>query len=120
MIFFFLLVSSICLIIAGNISQYDQIVIDGYCQIYSLTLYKVIMAIAKYLSILPVFILLYELDYGEMAWYFKMLIWVVFYLFVKVFGTWLFYIIFGFGKGGAATSIVVLIIGIVTLIASSI
>ena len=51
-----------------------------------------------------------------MAWYFKIIIWALFYLIVKIFGTWLFDLIFGVGKGGAKTSATVLIVGIVTFV----
>lgn len=111
-----LLLSAICFILPENISEYDQCVNDNYCQIYSSQVYTIIMRVVKYFSILPIFICIYEMGYAEIAWYFKMIIWAVFYFIVKLFGTWLFCIIFGFGRGGALTSIKVLILGIVTLI----
>ena len=45
-----------------------------------------------------------------------MIIWAVFYVIVKIFGTWLFNVIFGFGRGGAITSLVVFVVGIAMLI----
>ena len=113
---FLLIISAICLILPAQISQFDQIVNGGYSLIYSSSAYKLIMTIAKYLSIFPTFSFIYEIGYGDLAWYFKMLIWIIFYFIIKIFGTWLFNLIFGLGKGGGITSIIVLIIGIITFI----
>lgn len=111
-----LILSAACFILPAHISEYDQTVNGGYCAAYSSPVYKIILTVAKYFSILPVFISIYEMGYGEIAWYLKMIIWAVYYLAVKIFGTWLFNIIFGLGRGGAMTSIVVLIVGIILLI----
>ena len=73
------------------------------------------MSIGKYLSIVPVFAFIFSIGYGDIAWYFKIVIWAVFYFIVKFFGVWLVNVIFGFGRGGAITSIIILIVGIVTL-----
>lgn len=108
--------SAVCLILPAQISQYDQIVNGGYCMAYSSPAYKIIVTAAKYLSILPVFMCIYEMGYGEISWFLKMIIWAVFYVIVKIFGTWLFNVIFGFGRGGAMTSLVVFVVGIVMLI----
>lgn len=111
-----LILSAICFILPAHISEYDQMVNGGYCVAYSSPIYKFILTVAKYFSILPVFISIYEMGYGEFSWFLKMIIWAIFYLAVKIFGTWLFNIIFGLDRGGAMTSIIVLIVGIVTLI----
>ena len=118
MILFLLILSAVCLILPAQISQYDQIINGGYSVIYSSNIYKIIMGIAKYSSILPTFIFIYEIGYGDLAWYFKMAIWLIFYLIIKTIGTWLFSLIFGFGKGGGITSIIVLIIGIISFVFS--
>lgn len=111
-----LIISAICLIISGQIPKFDQIVNDCYCIAYSSPVYKIIMTIAKYSSMFPVYICIYEMGYGEISWFLKMIIWAVLYLVVKIFGTPLFHTIFGFGRGGAITSIIVLILGIATFI----
>ena len=111
-----LIISAECLIIAGQIPEYDQTGFDEYCFAYSSPIFKIMIIIAKYSSILPVFSYLYYAGYGELSWFFKMLIWVVFYLIIKIMGTWLFVIIFGLGRGGALRSIVLIIIGILTFI----
>lgn len=111
-----LIISAICFILPANISEYDQTVNSGYCVAYSSPVYKIIMTVAKFSSILPVFIGIYKMGYGEISWYLKMIIWAVFYYAVKIVGTWLFNLIFGFGRGGAMTSIIVLIVGIATFI----
>lgn len=111
-----LILSAICLIIAGQIPSYDQTVNDDYCVAYSSPIFKTVIVIAKYSSILPVFSFLYYLGYGELSWLFKMLIWVVFYLLIKIIGTWLFVVIFGLGRGGAMRSIILLSIGFISLV----
>ena len=113
---FLLILSAICFILPAQIIDYNQKVNGGFSLAYSSPIYKYIVTGAKYFSLLPVFIAIYVAGYGEMAWYFKIIIWTLFYLIVKIFGTWLFDLIFGVGKGGANTSTIVLIIGIVTFI----
>lgn len=113
---FLLILSAICFILPAQIAEYNQKVNGGFSLAYSSPIYKYIVTGAKYFSILPVFIAIYAAGYGEMAWYFKIIIWALFYLIVKIFGTWLFDLIFGIGKGGAKTSTTVLIVGIVTFV----
>lgn len=113
---FLLILSAICFILPAQIIDYNQKVNGGFSLAYSSPIYKYIVTGAKYFSILPVFIAIYAAGYGEMAWYFKIIIWALFYLIVKIFGTWLFDLIFGIGKGGAKTSTTVLIVGIVTFV----
>ncbi len=111
-----LVISAVCLIIAGQIPKYDQTVNEGYCVAYSSSVFNLVLGLAKYSSILPVFTYLYYAGYGDLSWIFKMLIWIAFYVIIKIFGTWLFITVFGLGRGGAARSIILLILGIITFI----
>lgn len=111
-----LILSAICFILPSQISNYDETVYQGFCEAYSSPVYKFIMTGAKYFSILPVFMAIYEIGCGEIAWYFKIIIWALFYLIVMFFGTWLFDLIFGLGRGGAMTSIKTLVVGIITFV----
>lgn len=111
-----LIISAVCLIIAGQIPEYELKISNNYCNAYSSPIFKILITIAKYSSILPVFSYLYYAGYGEISWFFKLIIWAVSYIFIKIIGIWLFVAIFGLGRGGTGRSIILLIIGIITFI----
>lgn len=109
---FILMLSAICFVLGPSISQYDKEINYGFCAVYDTKMFKIIMEIAKCISLVP-FMMVFR---SYFSLFITLVLWVVFYFVVKVFITWLFCTIFGVGKGGAFTTFIILIIATISLI----